>query len=192
MKDKKYIMLKILAIACLCILFFSIVCLITSFPYRPKPEPITISTSSADEAAELFGDDLPLRQFAEIDGGNGTARYTLTLTDERSTLDDRAGWRYLEAYNYGDGFVCRMTIAFNGRIPWGDITGKTEINGHTVRYRLEPPAAGTDTGGVFSAAFDRDGSKYIFSYTYKAAADAPDDTEDYDEAWQALYTLLGD
>ena len=186
-KPKKQLGLKIAAVVCFCILVFAIVCLVTGMTHRVSDceyhEPVQVSTTSTEEAAELFGDDLLLRQFAEIEGGNGTARYTLTLKDEKSTLDDRSGWRYLESFNYGDGFVCNMNIAFSGTSSYGgEFDGKTDVNGITVRYWFSPSA--DESGDALSAVFERGGYKYYFSYYYS------DKTENYDEAWQALYTLL--
>ena len=183
-----YKILKIAAAACLCILALAILSVITGIPLFPRHndhhEPITVSTTSTDEAIELFGDDLLLRQFAEIEGGNGTARYTL-IKDEKSALDDRSGWRYLESYNYGDGFACYMNIAFSGTSSYGgEFDGKTDINGITVRYREDSPETVIDYYRKFWAYFERNGYKYLFSYTCKDASD------NYDAAWQALYSLL--
>ena len=191
-KPKKQTGLKIAAVVCLCILAYSIFCLITSTPMIPMipskqgyTEPVSVSTTSLEEATELFGDDLLLRQFAEIEGGNRTARYVLTLKDENATLNDRSGWNRLDAFNTGDGFSCMMNIAFSGAVTYdGEFDGKTEINGVTVRYWFSPSA--DESGDALSAVFERGGYKYYFSYYYT------DKTENYDEAWQALYTLLED
>ena len=186
-KPKKQLGLKIAAVVCLCILAYSLFCLFTAtsfFPWSHEVhEPVYISASSAEEAVELFGDDLLLRRFAEIDGENKTARYTLTMKDESATINDRSGWSVLDAFNFGDGFSCIMNIAFNGVLSYGgEFDGKTDINGITVRYWSSPPTA--ENGGTLSAVFERGGYKYHFSYSYK------NETDNYDMAWQALCTLL--
>ena len=107
------------------------------------------------------------------------------MKDENATLNDRSGWNRLDAFNTGDGFSCMMNIAFSGAVTYdGEFDGKTDINGVTVRYWFSPSAA--ENGGTLSAVFERGGYKYYFSYYYS------DKTENYDEAWQALYTLLED
>ncbi len=201
-KPKKQLGLKIAAVVCLCILAYSLFCLFTAtsfFPWSHEVhEPVYISASSAEEAVELFGDDLLLRQFGEIYGDREFLKYKLALKDKNATLDDRSGWTVLRASNTGPDFFYNLHIniekpaqlphpALSGSL---DDAGKVEINGITVYYSVSEDEFPPTPEGELSAVFQRGGYWYVFHYSFYPSAEARLTTDYFDMAWQALCTLL--
>jgi len=205
--DKKKFPLwsKAVAAVFLCFLAYAIFTTVTGIPHTLRDDPRWlewhVEARSVEEAEALFGDGLLLRQFAE--SGCRNVRYSLELTDDGSTIEDRDKWVMLDAVCYGDGVFSTLKVYFDGlphavrRAFEADTiteTGSVVIDGTTVDYALDAWGVYPGVPNILMALFRYGGNDFSFSCDCTGLiSDARDEAqarEGIQVAWDALHYLL--